>query len=387
MKKSIFIKVLLYALANDSTFSLGIFLVYMLALGLNLSQASLGISSWLLAQSAGGILTGIFADRYGHKKAMIGGTIIFLAGTLFLTAGSSFLCILIGFFLRGLGFSTKQGSVGAYIYEYLKKQGEEEQFKKIVSNMDFSINILWIIISILGGLLFVVNIRFPFYAETILSISCLFAIISLKDIRLTAIKESLFQQIATSLSYAFSTPQFSKVFFFSSLIGSIALITIQYLQPLYRLLHIPDAFFGILAAASFLTRGAGSWHSNNLGKLFSIDKYLVLHAITFSLFLLLIERAHITILVLPIIGVFYFLRGLYGPTISTYINDKVPSEKRATMLALNNQLLSIVTAVALAITGYTAQVFGLPATFFTISIASMLFLLLYVLSLRTVATD
>lgn len=387
MKKSDFIKVLLYALANDSTFSLGVFLVYMLSIGFSISQASLGISSWLLAQSLGGILTGIFADRMGYKKAMLGGTFIFLVGTLFLAVGSSFLFILIGFFLRGLGFSTKQGSVGAYVYEILQEKGQEEQFKKTISNMDFYINILWIIISIVGGFLFVVNIRFPFAAEALLSGICLITVIFLKNIRLTAPKESILKQIKNSLSYAFSTPQFSKLFFFSALIGSIALITIQYLQPLYRMLHIPDAFFGILAAASFLTRGAGSWHSNNLGKLFSIDKYLVLHAITFGLFLLFIERAHITILVLPIIGVFYFLRGLYGPTINTYINDKVPSERRATMLALNNQLLSIITAVALGITGYVAQHFGLSQTFFTISVASMIFLLFYVLSLRTVATD
>lgn len=387
MNKKTFIRVLIYALANDSTFSLGIFLIYMLTLGYSIGQASLGIAAWLVAQAVGGLLTGIFADRYGYKKSMVWGNIIFLIGTVSLAMGFSFPLILLGFFLRGLGFSTKQGSVGAYVYEVLDSKNETNLFKKTVGSMDFYINILWIIISILGGFLFVVNIRFPFYAEAILSLLCFFAIIGLKEMKTIKHHLPLMQQVKESVQFAFKTPQFSKVFFFSALIGSIALITIQYLQPLYRSLHIPDSFFGILAAASFLTRGAGSWHSDQLGKLFSIDKYLVLHAITFGLFLLLIEKSQITLLVLPIIGVFYFLRGLYGPTISTYITAKVPSEKRATMLAFNNQLLSIATAIALVFTGYFAEHFGLPTTFFAISIISMIFLLSYVLSVRTVATD
>ncbi|HYK08810.1 MAG TPA: MFS transporter [Candidatus Eisenbacteria bacterium] len=387
MNKKTFFRVLTYALANDSTFSLGIFLIYMLSLGYTIFQASFGIAAWLIAQSIGGIITGIFADRYGYKNSMIWGTCIFLSGTICLAAGFSFPLILLGFFLRGLGFSTKQGSVGAHVYETLKEKNYEEIFKKTIGTMDFYINISWIILSILGGFLFVVHTRFPFYAEIILSLACLLSIIGLKEIRTAQKHDSIKKQIVENINYAFKTTQFSKVFFFSALIGSIALITIQYLQPLYRALHIPDSFFGILAAASFLTRGAGSWHSEQLGKLFSIDKYLVLHAITFGLFLLLIEKAHVIILVLPIVGVFYFLRGLYGPTISTYINDKVPSDKRASMLGLNNQILSIATAIVLIGTGYIAQAFGLSAAFFSISIISMTFLFAYIISVRTVATD
>ena len=84
---------------------------------------------------------------------------------------------------------------------------------------------------------------------------------------------------------------------------------------------------------------------------------------------------------------FYFLRGLYAPTVSTYINDKVDSSNRATMLSVNSQLLTIVTSVSLLFAGYIADRYDLSTTFFAISISSIFFLIIYVLSLRKVEAD
>jgi len=91
--------------------------------------------------------------------------------------------------------------------------------------------------------------------------------------------------------------------------------------------------------------------------------------------------------IIPIIGVFYFLRGLYSPTVSTFINEKVSSSNRATMLSINSQVLTLVSSISLIFGGVIADKYGLSTTFFAISVASLVFLILYVLSLRTVKAD
>ncbi|MDP7247690.1 MAG: MFS transporter, partial [Candidatus Peribacteraceae bacterium] len=146
-------------------------------------------------------------------------------------------------------------------------------------------------------------------------------------------------------------------------------------------------YFGFIAAAFFVFRGLGSWFADKLGKLFSIDKYLVLHAAVFGLFLVLMQRIDSIYYIFPVLAVFSFLRGLYDPTVSTYINDRVKSDKRATMLSVNKQFLTVVAAVAVSGLGVIAEKYGLQQVFFVISILSLIFLITYVLSLRRVSMD
>ncbi|MDP6561912.1 MAG: hypothetical protein QF793_03225, partial [Candidatus Peribacteraceae bacterium] len=137
----------------------------------------------------------------------------------------------------------------------------------------------------------------------------------------------------------------------------------------------------------FIFRAFGSWFAHKLGKFFSIDKYLVLHASVFGLFLVLMQRIDSVYYIFPVLAVFYFLRGLYSPTISTYINEKVTSDKRATMLSVNKQVLTVVAAVSVSGLGVIADKFGLQQVFFSISILSLVFLIFYVLTLRKVEMD
>jgi len=113
----------------------------------------------------------------------------------------------------------------------------------------------------------------------------------------------------------------------------------------------------------------------------------VLHAAVFGLFLVLMQRIDSIYYIFPVLAVFYFLRGLYAPTVSTYINDKVSSDKRATMLSINKQFLTVIAAISVSGLGLVAENYGLQQVFFVISVLSSLFLIFYVLSVRTLKMD
>lgn len=374
-------------ITSDSSFIIGIFVVYMLLIGLSLAEVSIVISGYLIFSSIGQIPSGIFADRHGYKNAMIIGSLIFLGGLILFTFAKDFYWFLGGYSLMGFGSAMKQGADHALLYEGMKNDKEEKNFKKTVGRLDFYTNIFWAIAAVSGGILYVVNERLPFYAEIVLVAIGIIILITAKEPEKEKKHFPIPAQVKASMKKAFKTPNFSKIFLFSALIGSIALTTFQYLQPLYKSLEINEAYFGLLAAAAMVVRGIGSWSAEKVGKMFSIDKYMVLHASIFGLFLILIQRTSMLVFVFAIIGVFYFLRGLYGPTVSTYINDKVDSSNRATMLSVNSQFLMLISSGSLFFTGYIANKYDLPTAFFAISIASMTFLILYVLSLRTVEAD
>ncbi len=275
----------------------------------------------------------------------------------------------------------------ALLYEHLKSQGQEKLYKKLVGKLDFLTNIFWVVTGVLGGFLYMYNARMPFYAEAVVAALGILACMQLVEPPRTLKHFPVLKQVKDSIRYTFNTPNFSKIFLFSALIGSVVMMTLQFVQPLYKSLGIPETYFGFIAAAFFLFRGMGSWYADKLGKIFSVDKYLVLHAAVFGLFLVLMQHISSIYYIFPVLAVFYFLRGLYAPTVSTYINERVSSDKRATMLSINKQLLTVVAALSVSGLGIIAEQFGLQQVFFVISILSMLFLITYVLSLRSVKMD
>lgn len=368
----------------DFTFALGVFVVFMLLIGLSLGEVSIVIAAYLLFYSIGQIPSGIFADRYGYKTSMIIGAFLFLGGTIFFAFSQGFYWFLIGNSLMGLGAAMKQGADSALLYEGLKSDDKENLFKKIAGKVDFHTNIFWVVTATIGGYLYSVNARLPFYAEIVLATIVIIIIFTIKEPKKEAKHFPVWTQVKNSMNQAFNTPNFSKIFIYSALIGSIAVIAFQYLQPLYKSLEINVIYFGLIAAGTYVFRGIGAWFAEKVGKMFSIDKYLVLHATIFGLFLVLLQKTSSLFLVFPIIAVFYFLRGLYAPTISTYINNKVDSSNRATILSVNSQLLAIFTSISLFITGFIASKYDLSTTFSAISISSIVFLILYVLTLKNV---
>ena len=78
-------KLNLAMLTNDANFGLGVYVIYLVQLGLSLAQVSMIVSAWLIFSSIGQIPSGIFADRFGYRTALLSGSIIFTIGTVLAT--------------------------------------------------------------------------------------------------------------------------------------------------------------------------------------------------------------------------------------------------------------------------------------------------------------
>ncbi|MFA4930909.1 MAG: MFS transporter [Patescibacteria group bacterium] len=380
-------KIGLSVITNDSMFDIGVGVLFMLSLGLDLSQVSLAISVYLIFSIIGQIPSGILADKFGYKNALFWGAVVVLSGTVLYALAQNAAWFYAAFALKGFGASMKQGADYALLYEGLKKDGREKQYKQVAGKVDFGMNVAGVVASIMGGFLYVYNQRWPFYAEIILVVLGIIAIATLRQPTRRPVKISPGQQLKQSFDFAFRRAKFSKIFIFSALIGSVALITIQYAQPLYQQINISAGYFGLIGAAMFVLRGVGSLYSEKLGKIFSIDKYLVLHSVVFGLFLILIQKTNSILAVLLVFGIFFFLRGIYNPTVSAFINDKVKSGMRATILSINSQVLSVVTALGLLMTGYLADAYDLYTAFFGLSIMSSLIVMVYILVVRKVQVE
>jgi MFS family permease len=377
-------KVGLTVLTNDATFTMGVFAAFMLYLGLSLAQISMAFGFYLLFYSLLQIPSGFLTDSYGYKKTLLlGGTLFFIGSVLFAFA-DGFVMVLVAHVLLGSGSAMRSGADTALLYESMVAEGRAEKFKNTAGSIEFVVSILIALAAIVGGFLYAAHERSPFIAEVILVGLSLIGILFVKEPAIDRQRTSFKQHLISSTRQSFKTPDFSKIFLLSAVIGSVAITAFQYLQPLYLSLGIDERYFGIIAAVAYLIRGLGSLFAKKLGKLFTIDKYLVLHGAVFSLFLITVERITLMPVVLLAVASFYLLRGLYAPTVNTYINGKVATESRATMLSINSQLLTLVSAGSFLITGFLGERYGVQTAYYGLGLLSLTFLIIYVSLLRKV---
>lgn len=378
-------KLTLSMMTNNESFSIGVSVLYMLYLGLDLGQVSLVVSAWLIFSTIGNIPAGILADRFGNKLALVLGGIFFLVGAIFFAWARDFYWLFTGYALMGFGSALKQGADQALLYNSLQSDGDAGRFKAVFGRIELINNLLTgVVMSLIGAWLYMFNPRWPFIAEVVLAGLSLMVTWFLLESKRKKLESSLVANLLASLVKAFTKPNFSRIFIFSALIGSVALTTIQYAQPLYKNIGIATSYFGLMAALMFVFRGLGAWFSDKLGRMFSVDKYLVLHAAVFGLFLILLQETGNYVFVVLIMAIFFFLRGLYAPTISTWINEKINSGERATMLSINSQILTLLTAFTLYLTGRVVAIYDLNMVFYTLGIISLLLLIAYVLAVRKV---
>ena len=365
-----------------------IYVIYMISKGLSLSEVSIVISAWFAFATLWQIPWWMFADNLGYKTSIVCWSVLTLIWISFFAFSTDFIWFFVWYSIYWFGSALITGADEALVYEWLKQDRQEKDFKKIIWKIHFIINIYAMVASIAWWFLYSYFLPItPFVVQIWLSIIGLLAAITIKPVPQKTIQLNVINQIKESFSYAIGTKSFSKVFIFSAIIWSVSISLFQYLQPFYKSLEIDEKFFWIIAAITFLFRWLGSLYANKLWKLFSIDHYLVLHATVFSLFLIIMQRlANIPILCVIILALF-FLRCLYEPTIWTFINEKVSGEMRATMLSTNSQIRYLVSSLTLLWIWYIADKYSLNTGFFWLSILSMVFLIIYVLSLRKVKIE
>ena len=374
--------------ANQDHIIFWVYIIYMLFIWLSITEVSVVVSAWLIISSIWQIPWGIFADKYWYKTSIVIGLFIMLVWMIIFAFANSFILFAIWYSLNWFWSAMVWWADQALLYESMLQEKQEKNFKKVIGKIYSYINFTAIILCSLWWILYAqISPQTPFIIQIWISTLSLIVGLFLKSTPIRFKKQKVMGQITSSFKFALTRENFSKIFIFSAIIWSISITTNQFLQPFYQSINIDEKYFWLMASLSFLFWWLGSLYSNRLWKLFSIDHYLVLHASVFSLFLIILHKISNIPITVIIIAILFFLRWIYMPTISTFINNKVPSDKRATMLSINSQILFIASSLSLFGVWYIAENYSISLAFFWISILSIVFLIIYIFSLRKVKIE
>lgn len=376
---------------SQSTFHIPIRVIYFLDKWVTLWQVAMLYTSFLVAQLVFEVPAWVVWDRYGQRNALIVGWIWSVVALLWFVFFDSFRLLAVAMWTSWIASSFKSWSDSSLLYETLVYQGIGKQFKKIYGRCTW-----WMFWgrawgALIGGFLYTIFPELPFIGDIILQTIYTILALLLTDSFVVRVKTWLLntrKNFKSSYHEAFTRKNFAKIFIFSALIWCIARVTLsQYVQPYLEFQMVDIVWFGAIFAGYNIISWVWSLYADSLGKLFTVDKYLILHAVLFGIFLFILINASNIWVALAIFGVLFFLMGLYQPTVWTYVNDHVQSHNRTTMLSINSQLYTIGAAVVLFVTGFASNTWGILNVLYILSVFSFVLLVAYILVVRKVEVD
>jgi predicted MFS family arabinose efflux permease len=99
--------------------------------GLDFTQIALLNSVYALTAIAFEVPTGVLADRWGRRRAMIVGAVLMAIGCLVDYRGDSFWAFALGEGLLALGLTLSSGADSAYLYDLLRDAGRLDRYRAL----------------------------------------------------------------------------------------------------------------------------------------------------------------------------------------------------------------------------------------------------------------
>lgn len=335
------------------------------------------------------IPSGYFGDVWGRKKTLIVGTLLTTLGYFIYSGSFNFWMFLIAELVLGIGQSFISGSDSAMLYDSLKHEKKEEAYLKYEGRVTSVGNFSEAIAGILGGLLATISLRTPFVFQTIISALAIPAAFTLVEPKLDIKKRvGSFKDILKVVKFALiDYPKLRYFILFSALIGTATLTYAWFIQPFLIEADLPLAFFGIVWTVLNLVVGISSIYAHKIEKKYSKKQTTGFIFLSIALGFIA-TSSYISLWTIPVIFLFYIVRGIATPVLKDYINILIDSDVRATVLSLRNMFIRINFAVIAPILGWTIDHYSLEiglrfaGLFFLIS-GSILFFFTYYYKSKT----
>ena len=325
------------------------------------------------------IPSGYLADAWGRKYALIIGSILGFLGFLTYSFSYGFLGFLIAEIILGLGQSLISGADSALLYDSLLESGKKEEYIRYEGRMVSIGNFAEAIAGILGGLVATLSLRYPYYAQTLISligIPAAFMLIEPETNR-KRIKMS-FNDILKIVKYSLHDNKDLKWnIIFSSVIGASTLTMAWFVQPYFKLVALPLSMFGIMWTLLNLTVGVSSMHAHKVDSFYKQTKMMIGIAILIPFGFIIVSRIN-ALYGITFLFLFYIFRGIATPVLKDYINKLCESDVRATVLSVRNFTIRIIFAIIGPFVGWYTDKFSLQAA---LLISGIIFLLLAVFTL------
>lgn len=356
------IKIYISDAIGSMSFSSAIYTLFILAKGFNLEQFFLLEAAYALSSFLTQILTGTFADKYGRKTSIIVSTLINIPGILMLILSKDFSVLIWANLIGGVAESFYNGAGPAMLYDTVKSLGKSDQFKKISGRNNLYCSITAAVGVVIGGFLAHYKLEYAMWAYFAVQLPVLIVDATLieppvhepSDPRpLQHIKASIWQAFRGEGAY---------FVMYSAIITLFFSLGYWLWQPYLKAVAVPILYFGFVYAAINLISGFFSSQAHKIEKKIGMQTSLLL--IPLVLVLSFIFQSQMVLIYGAVFLLIHAIIGGYsGPIIADYLNSRIPSAQRATVLSIEYMINDGLFIVLSPLLGHFVDLYSLQTAY------------------------
>ena len=353
-------KLYLLNIFSNAQFHLVVYTLFLLSKGFSTRQFFLIESAYYLIALVMEIPTGVFSDRKSRKWSLVAASVIGLPVIPTIVFSDSFIVVLVAMSVGGISSALVSGTDVAILYDTVLALGREGDFKEILGRMRWHGSLSMALSGMLGGLMAQRNMAYAWWAYFFAGLLALMVKLTLQEPPIassTDREESYIQHLGQSFRLSFRGDAAYFVFY-AAIIWLFFSLGFWLWQPYLKLIGVPIAAFGFIYAALNLVSGYASKNAykieNRLGMRKSLLLIPLLLATAFALESQLIFRLSFLFISLQAIA-----SGWFSPLLEDYINKRIPSSRRATILSVKNMINSLMFIVVSPLIGHIVDLYSL----------------------------
>lgn len=365
-----------YAIFNHLLILGPIITLFFIAKGLSFTEIFLLNSASAFTTVLFEVPTGAVSDYFSKKLSLTIGSLLIVSSLIIYVIAPNFYIMLLGEVIFAIGLTFRSGTEQAILYDSLKNNNIVDEYTKIEGKARSYTFYAQAVGSILAGFLYEINIYLPFIFSAVFlfiaaTISLFFVEPQIEKQDHKSIKYH--EQVKDSFKYAFSHKKVFSIIIFGLVFTLFYRIGFNYFQPYMKAIDIPERYFGLIFFFFNIVAAQSSMRAHTFIEK-TKPRTLMLTGLLISVSMFFMAFVH------NFIGVIFILlqqmaRGFRMPVFQKYINKHIPSDKRATILSIQNFGQSIVIGIFGPIAGYLLDHSDIFISHFVMSI-SMLILLI-----------
>jgi MFS family permease len=322
--------------------------------------------------------TGIVADMWGRRPSFLLGTVTLSVSTalyvLLWELAAPFWAWAVVSLLLGLGFTFFSGATEAWLVDALDATGFDGVLDTVFSRAQILTGAGMLGGSVAGGYIAqATNLGVPFVLRAVvLAVMFVVAWSLMRDIGFTPVRrggplQEMRRLASESVTYGLRVPSVRYVMLAAPFAGGVGIYVFYALQPyLLELYGDPDAYgvAGLVAAIVAGAQIAGGMIAPWLRGRFRRRTSALLGAQALAVgTLFLIGAVDAFGAVIALIVVWALLFAAAVPIRQAYLNERIPSQQRATILSFDSLMASGGGVVAQPVLGRSADAWGYPASY------------------------
>lgn len=315
--------------------------------------------------------SGALADRFSYRKNLTFSILSVILYSLIFVSTDLFMLLAIGMVIRGIGDNLASGTREALLYESMAEDGKAKRFLKVNSMMSAVYESALASGMIVAALLVHRGLWISYIIKIVAMIIALVLIYAIKEPMMKKSHDNTsFKRIALTVVHELKTQKgLLPLMFAVELLG--ALITLYYFLYQTKLEAMPSDKIALIMLISLFIQVFSAWASGIIGNKIKF-KFILISGFLFlgSLFTLAFIGLPIFLLI-----IYFFSNALWVfviPVFSNYLNNRIPSSVRATMLSVTSMVFSLFLMFFFPLSGWLIEKFSFSTAFGGIGIFALI---------------